>query len=279
MPRLEAAIVAAALCAAAAPSLAASDVAVVPVGKELRITGGVDAASIQVLPGGTTGALTVTGVDGTTVNGAASATFQRVRSVLVLLGTGDDRVDVADVFLPGNLRIGVSGGADRVRLLGVAVGGRCVVRCGDGVDDVSTDTRCVFHRSFLVRGEAGNDGIVIGGGEFRDRLRLQAGPDDDRLLVQGATCTDLSRFETFGGRGHDLVELVSSTFLDDVRVAAAFGDDRVRIASCRFERDLSLDGGVGRLDAVTFEPGSTFARLLDLSGFEFEVGVPIDLLR
>lgn len=270
------AIVLAALAALVSPALAAGDVTAAVTGRRLTVTGDASSNSVTFTPGGRTDAVTVTPTGGTTLNGAGAAvTFDGVRSITVTMGAGDDRVDFTNLKLRGDARVRMEDGNDSVYFTATAIRGRVAVRGGAGTDLVRTDSSATFYGSFRAAGEKGNDELQIVNAQFRERLRIDAGDDDDRVLLQGVTCTDTARVEVHGGPGLDLAELLSSSFGHDVFVDAGPDDDRVRLVTSRFSRNVSAFGGPGTGDALSLEGVNVYLRFRTFDGFE--EGEPLPL--
>jgi hypothetical protein len=257
-----------ALAALAASAFADNDVAGVVTGKMLTLTGDAFSNYVTITPGGATDAFTVTGVNGTTVNGAAAATFLGVRSVTVAMGAGDDRVDLTSLKVRGNVKIRLDDGNDSVYFTATSIRGKTFVRCGAGTDTVRTDGGAIFYGSFSARGDAGNDELQVVNAQFRSRLHVEGGNDDDHVLVQSVVTKPGVRAEVFCGHGLDLVELLFSQFGDDVFVDAGPDNDRVRLAFSSFALQLSAFGGTGADDVLSVEGGNSFTRPRQYDGFE-----------
>lgn len=262
-------IVCVALAALVSPALAAGSVTATLTGRMLTVTGDGVANSVTFTPGGKTDAVTVTPTSGTTLNGAAVAvTFENVRSIDVKMDAGDDRVDFTSLKLRGNVRVRMDDGNDSVYFTGTAIRGRVAVRCGNGLDLVRTDSSAVFYGSFRASGEKGNDELQIVNSQFRNRLRLDAGDDDDHVLLQTVTTTDTARVEVYCGPGLDFAELNVSTFGQDVFVDAGPDNDRVRFLTSRFSRSVSAFGGPGEDDVLSLEGSNVYLRFRTFDGFE-----------
>ena len=254
--------------AVSAPAFA-GDVAAAMSGKLLTLTGDDEANAVVITKGTTTDAYTLTPGPGTTVNGVAGAlTYEGVRSITISMGGGNDRVDVGVVDLRGDLKIRLGDGDDAAFLTGTVVRGRTVVRGGAGADTVHLESGARFHGPVRVLGESGNDELQFFGAEFRNRLRVEGGADDDHVLVQSVVCQEFSRFEFLGGRGHDFAELVLSQFGNDAFVDLGRDEDRLRVAACRFTLDIEAFGGIGVDDVLSLEAGNVFLRLQTYDGFE-----------
>ena len=113
-----------------ASALAAGDVQITVdlTTNELRATGDGSGNEISIAEGSSLGTYTVTGLNGTTLNGAASDDFDGIRGFVINLAQGNDRVVMSPTLVRGNLRIILGEGADTVSLDGVRVHGRTAIR-------------------------------------------------------------------------------------------------------------------------------------------------------
>lgn len=257
------------LLVAAASAYADGNVTAAVEGRRLVLQGDAGSNWVTIAPGGTSGGYTVTPVNGATVNGASAAqTFRGVRSIVARMGAGDDRVDVGAIKLRGALKIVLEDGNDQVYLTGCAIRGAVRIRCGAGTDTVRTDSPAIFYGSFRARGEKGNDELQAVNAQFRGRLRVDAGDDDDHVLLQGLTCTSAAPVEVYSGPGLDLVELFSDQFGTDAFIDTGPDDDKVRLLNTRCTGDVSVFGGIGEDDVLSLESGNVFSRTRTLDGFE-----------
>jgi hypothetical protein len=254
---------------AAAPAFADGDVSAVVNGRTLTLFGDDLANTVTISAGGASREVTVTPGAGTTVNGVADASvFAHVRNVRVVMGDGDDTVVFDHVTLRGSVRVRLDAGDDTLRFTASTVRGPTSARCGDGVDLVRTESSSFFGGPVAIRGEWGNDALELTSARFRERLLVDAGGDDDHVLVSSVLCDPTSDLVCFGSRGLDLVEIVSSRFAHDLFVDAGPQDDRVRIASTRVEHDVACFGGNGFDDVLSLESGNTFVRVATYDAFE-----------
>jgi hypothetical protein len=261
------------LVALGAPAFADGNVVAVLSGRTLTLTGDAGSNWVAFSSGGATDAVTVTPSNGTTLNGAGAATFAKVRSVVFVMGAGADRIDFnSTVKLRGGVKADLGDGNDSIYFAGCQTRGRVAVRCGAGLDLVRTDSSALFHGPVNVKGDAGNDELQFANAQFRNRLHVEGGLDDDHVLLQSVTFTSSARAEVFAGRGLDFVEVLFSTFANDVRLDAGPDLDRVRLAQDTFSLDVSAFGGPGFDDVLSLESGLVFRRFRKFGGFE--EGVP-----
>lgn len=199
--------------------VARADVVTALSGSHLRITGDDSPDAIAITPGDQ-GGVTVTGFDGTLVDGSSDAiTFFGVRSVTVRLMHGADHVAVAWLGFRGTLDIGMGKGNDTVDLDEV-VGGTLKIATSQGYDVVN-----LFGPSYFdwarIRTGSGSDLITVDGVAVGSDLYVVAGRDDDDVVLEG-------------------IEIY-----DDVDVHLSDGDDVLWFGYAEVWDDTDLDGDGG----------------------------------
>lgn len=140
----------------------------------------------------------VTGQDGTTVNGAATAEVTGVRKTIkVLLRGGDDSFTFSG-DAPGRLRVVGGPGDDVIDLQNGFIDGPLQVSTGGGNDtvmvamDVSRTTR-------IVTG-GGNDTVVLQGAALQRKARIGTGGGDDDVTVLDTFIGQRLRAQLGGGQ-------------------------------------------------------------------------------
>jgi hypothetical protein len=181
----------------------------------------------------------VEGLDGATIDGAASVTFSGVtRGLSVDLGGGDDALlltarapsgPVSDaVFLALSIRGGAGDDVvvfDHVRLLG-----KTSLDLGDGADTAAAFASAL-RAALRLRGGEGDDLAFVGlSSEVRAKTQLSLGLGDDVVLVENA-----------------IVE-------EKLRVVLDAGDDAAGFALLSAPVAGKIDGGLG--DDLVLEDGS-----------------------
>jgi hypothetical protein len=179
---------------------------------ELTITGDGDNDSIAILGTANPGELTITGSDGTSVNGTVngSVTIGGVTSNLIVnLGAGNDNLTLNRVYIAGNIQIDTSDGADIVRL-----GNTAPV---SPTQDLAIDTG------------AGNDQVLAEHGNVYVGARFEVftGTEDDSIVIQGASAIAFSDFQT--REGNDRIFVGGYTTLSTIRTSGSEGIDHLTL--------------------------------------------------
>ncbi len=215
-----------------ARQLLAGDVLVNVVGGNLRIEGDADANKIMITSGAEAGSFVVTGLDGTTLEGATDPiAVAGVRNIRVNLGEGDDLAAVVGANVRGNVSIQTGAGADRV-LVGTGAG--ATELAGMLPADVSVNVRGV--------------------------LRIDTNGGLDQVAVDDAVAGLLS---VDSGEDNDVVSLGSTAPLGDsaarlavghgVHVNLGAGNDELNIDQLSTRGGIVVWGGLGdnSIDANT----------------------------
>jgi len=209
---------------AAARKLLAGDVLVNVVGGNLMIEGDADANKIMITSGAEAGAFVVTGLDGTSLDGAADPiTVTGVRNIRIDLGEGDDLAAVVGANVRGNLSIQTGVGDDRV-----------LVGTGEGAIELA--------------GLLPADASV----SIRGALKVNTGSGLDHVAIDDATASLLS---VDAGEDDDVVSLGSTAPLGDlsarlavrhgVHVNLGDGDDELNIDQLNTRGAILARGGLG----------------------------------
>ena len=160
----------------------------------LTVTGDSAADDIAIVGTANPGEITITGRNGTTINGTpnGNATIPGVTADLILeLGDGDNVLDMDNVYLAGN--IGVTTGADNDRIsLGatspVSPANDLAVSSGAGNDVIFENSYHVFvGRNNILNSGTGNDSIVLGGASALGSIIAVTGEGTQNVLLDGCT--------------------------------------------------------------------------------------------
>jgi hypothetical protein len=209
-------------------------------GTRLTIDGDGAPNGVALTGGDQSGDVLVTGLDGTTVNGLASATFAGVRGVTVELGDGADRVELRQVTVRGAVRIRLGKGDDAFVAEQARVRGRLDVRTGRGADLVMIGPQADVGRLCRIRTGRDRDSVVVQSSDLSGLEVSTAGGDDLLALadtrVRGGT-------DVFAGIGEDAVLLQHVVFQGDVDLNLGEDDDVLELDTVTFEEDADLDGG------------------------------------
>jgi hypothetical protein len=247
------------LPALGAVALAAGDVQVVVAGdtQTLFMTGAGDANNVLVTWDGVVGSFTVTGRDGTTINGLPAVQVTNVLNFDVDLGAGDDVLGFSGTAVRGNLVLKLGDGADSVTLDAVRVRGRTRVFGGLGSDRITASNHCVF-KAFTARAQEGDDVIEVLDSAFLDRCRLDGGYGEDSILLRDDVFGRYARVEIRGGHDDDEVEIEDCAFKNDVFVWLEQGDDHLILDDNDFKLDAVFSGGGGDDDDLSLRSGNNF---------------------
>ncbi len=237
-------------------TLPAGNVAAFLLGGDLIVVG--DHADNAVEIRVTDGNLVVKGRGGTgtTVNGSASAVFQGVPAIAddlkVLLGVGDDMLDVVGVGVGGDVSIQADGffakfagghGDDQILLDQMIIGGNLDVSTGGGDDAVLLERSTVASDTTIKTG-AGDDRLALVGVGLGDSLTLDTGAGNDKLFLTGTAVGGPTSVRTGAGR-----------------------DDIILHGVNPLNGPVSLDGGSGK-DRAEIDAATTFAAGLVVRRFE-----------
>jgi Ca2+-binding RTX toxin-like protein len=200
-----------------------------------RLANGITLSSSGEAP---EGALRITGQDGTTVNGEAEVGALATGRVRVLLGAGDDLLQI-QAEIPGEVTIRAGAGNDRVDLFGGEMRG-----------------------ALRIEGGVGDDVVTSNGPLQRRSVRIDGGPGDDFIGTYSFSCYDGS-LAIDGGPGADFVAVDPPGNLlvlpcgvrGDLAVETRAGEDQVSIGT-------RLDGALG----VALGPGDDVLDLCAVVG-------------
>jgi len=126
--------------------------------------------------------VTITGLDGTTINGQSSpANFAQVtRDLRVKLAGGDDVLTLRVMSTGRDLSVDLGRGADAVTLDGVAVGRNLAVRGAGGPKSLDLRNVTVAGRTSLATG-AQADTVSLADSTFTGKATIRTGAGDDAI--------------------------------------------------------------------------------------------------
>lgn len=214
------------------------------------------------------GTYTLTGRNGTLVNGEAAVTFEGVRTFDFDLANGDDVLQFTDVIVRGSLRVRLDEGADTVRLSGVRVRGRTAIRGEGGDDHVITSGNSVFAGTFAVSGGDQGDRIELTDSTFRNRVSIGTGDGANVVLLQHSTFEQFAQLRIGFGAGDDELRVDDCTVDNDLKADMRSGDDQAVLTDSHFKLDVSLNGGGGSNDDLSYRSGNRFRRFPSFRSFE-----------
>jgi hypothetical protein len=270
----------------------------------LTITGDSAADDIAIVGTANPGEITVTGRNGTTINGTpnGSVTIPGVTADLVLaLDDGDNVVDMDNVYIARDIRVTTGVGSDNITLgaaspvspandlivstgsgqdsirLGVTiynvyVAADCVIAAGDGNDVVSAYGASSLAQ-FSVTGDGGADSLLLVGVTAGGQMTVTGNDGDNSLAVLTSSAFSLYVTSFFDA---DTIYVDTVFTRDDMRIGrtAAPGGDQtgqddltITVASSIFRR-LDVYGGGG--DDTIYLSGNVGTTP---EGFGFSIGV------
>lgn len=201
--------------------LLAGNVSATLKGHTLKIIGDNEGNALEFSGDG--GTINVAGVDGTTVNGDAGATFDGVTKVIVKMNGGDDHIRVGtgidgfdfdaafkvdmgkgnDTFdingdeanphrFGGDLSIDMGSGNDQLYSEATTYGGKVKVNLGSGNDIYGTgaDGTNVYAQAVKVKLGSGNDDYFSYGNEFQSTLKINGGSGSDGFITDNEFLPD-----------------------------------------------------------------------------------------
>lgn len=254
------------LVALSGASALANNVKLVREGELVKITGDMQPNSITVTQSNT-GNLTVTGSNGTLVNGQPSDTLRgfAINAMEVLMNGGNDRVSFSNVRIANDLFINLGTGNDlvltggmpslvganctiegdlgteTVRLTGWTIGGDLNVFGGTGLLNATLSQLSVGF-GLTVIGDSLNDSVSILGCEIGDITTVETKSGADKIAV-----TDFIGFglSVSTDTGIDQVSMTNVVTLEDIGVNTGTEGDSVVMTTVSSGKNIlvSLDAG------------------------------------
>jgi hypothetical protein len=183
----------------------------------LTITGDTAADDIAIVGTANPGEITVTGRNGTLVNGVAngSTTISGVTAhINADFGTGNNVINVDNIYLAGHLQLAMADGVDRV-ILGatgvVSTGLHCTVATGRGNDIVRAEDYHVYIvGSLTVQPGDDLDSVFLIGASSLTSINIEKG----NLSSRGESLECLLRGVTSAGR----IGVTSSAGLNNIAI-------------------------------------------------------------
>jgi hypothetical protein len=170
----------------------------------LTITGDAAADDIAVVGTANPGEFTITGRNGTTVDGMASVTISGVTADLVVdLRDGDDVFDMDNVYIARDIVVMAGSGDDFIRLgqtSPVSPARDLTVVCGSGDDVILQPSYHVFvGRDSAVVGALDNDSIVLTGASAQGSISVVTHAGSQNIVFDGCTAGVSLSVSTFIG--------------------------------------------------------------------------------
>ena len=265
-------------------TLLAGDVTAQFIGRDAVLRGDAADNSIEILVDA--GNVIVRGLDGTTVNGAATdfvlvSGSDRIRDDLriflgagndrlvvgnglmiagrltIWAGAGDDRVAVADATVGDDVRIFGMSGSDTISIQATTIRDDLKIRGGSGASLINVSDSIIGDNARIHGGSSADD-IVVTGTTIRHNTRVFAGAGSDNIVMQNATVG--RNLRAFAGAGNDVLMIDNSMVGDDARVFAGAGNDSV-VSQASTVRDRFLAWGGAGGDAIEVDAASSAGRM------------------
>jgi hypothetical protein len=232
------------LLATAGDLWALGDVAVGVDAGKLSIVGDVNPNRLQVLPGVGPGAFVVVGLEGTAVNGVASAMVEGVEKIAIDTGGGVDVVEILEVELDGSLVVKMGDDSDTLTVEGGRFRKKVELRGGKQDDEIRIRHGTRIGGKLLLKGGKHRDLLVLNGVSLGEDAEVKGGSGDDTLVLQYSSADDGANVVFAAGDGDDDVTLLASRF-DDIQGYLGEGDDDLEIESCDFDGSVRAEGNDG----------------------------------
>ena len=232
-------------------TLLAGNVTAALVGSDLQLNG--DSAANDIRISRTTAGIIVQGLNGTTINGAATdfvaypiaATSNG--SIQANLGAGSDKLQLDGIDLDDALTVDGGAGDDSLGLTSSAIHGRVLFTGGAGNDTFFGETSTIDGNVSANMG-AGNDLFTLRTSEVKGDLTLDGGAGADRLAFDAVTVGGTLRAGM--GEGNDDIRIANGSQLQKVFVTGGRGADLVQINDSTISQSLKAKLGRGN-DSVT----------------------------
>jgi hypothetical protein len=255
----------------AANALASGGVQAVVTEGVLDVAGDDEANVLRIAAASEPGAVIVSGLEGTTVNGGGDpVALADVGSLRIVGAAGDDRIELLQLDLPGKLLVKLGRGHDILVLQEVRVGRRARIEGSADRDDVVIRGFSRFRDRLVVATGKGPDAVTLTNVSLARGLRIDTGSGRDAVLVQFSVLDPGDEMLVRSGNGEDDVTLLGSDFLDDVDLDLGGDDDDLLIEDCDFDDEFEADGGDGH-DELDFDGTNSFDavdRIVDFEAFD-----------
>lgn len=237
----------------------------------LDVAGDDEANVFRIAAATEPGAVVVTGLEGTTVNGRSDPVMLAgVSSLRIVSGAGDDRMELLQLDLPNKLRVMLGRGHDGLVAQDVRVRGQARIKGSKDRDDVTIRGFSRFHDRLIIKTGKGPDMVTLTNVGLSRGLRIDTGGDADSVLVQFCKLDPGEKMHVRSGKGNDTVTLLGSQFFDDMELDLGDDDDDVLVEDCDFDDEFAVDGGSGH-DELDFDGTNNFEAFAPRRIVDFEV--------
>ncbi len=234
-------------------------------GEVLSLRGDAAGNSVRITQN-SQGTVVIQGLDGTTINGRSSVSFNGSgleKTDLRLFG-GADRLEIIGLRVSVDHNIEMGQGNDTVILNGVSSGVNTSVKTDDGADRV-TATGVRTGSDFYIETGQGSSNIAVSSTTVGKTLTIIGGDSVDVVAVSGTTTREDLNVEA--KKGDDRVTLTSVRSYKNIKVIADVGNDHVATTDVRADHDAVFDGGDG-FDTLVRRGFLIGGQKLEIKGFE-----------
>jgi hypothetical protein len=237
---------------------AAGDIQAVVTDGVLDVEGDDESNVFRIAAGTEAGAVVVSGLEATTVNGGGQpVALAGVGSLRIVAGGGDDRIELLQLDLDEKLLVKLGKGHDGLVLQDVRVRGRARIKGSADRDDVTIRGFSRFSDQLIIETGRGPDAVTLTNVGLARGVHIDTGGGADTVLVQFCGLDPGEEMLVRSGNGEDAVTLLGSDFFDDVELDLGDDDDDVLVEDCDFDQEFDADGGDGD-DEFDFDGTNTF---------------------
>lgn len=217
------------------------------------------------------GDVTVSGVDGTTINRQSgpftidTANGQLPGGISANLGRGSDQVFIEDITVNGRAVIFGGAGDDSVGLFQTSVTDDVFVQTFSGDDSISLDEVQVGDR-LTIHALRGDDVIGLDEVDVAGFTLITSGQGNDDLGLRNATHRKSAFIST--GLGEDFVGADQLTVNGNTGLLTGFGSDDVYLNDSQFNGRTYAFGGFGSNDNLEVDGTTEFSRNPRVRNFE-----------
>jgi hypothetical protein len=234
-------------------------------GEVLSLRGDAAANSVRITQN-SLGTVVIQGLDGTTINGRASVSFNgsRLEKTDLRLFGGADRLEINNLRVSVDHNIEMGQGNDTVILNRTVSGVNTSVKTDDGTDRV-TATGVRTGSDFSIETGQGSSNVSVSSSTVGKTLTIIGGDSADTVAVSGTTTRGDLNVEA--KKGDDRITLTTVRSYKNIKVITDVGNDRVATTDVQASYDAVFDGGDG-FDTFVRRGFLRGGQKLEIKGFE-----------
>ncbi len=104
------------------------------------------------------------------------------KNIAVETGIGNDQISLANIDIPGFLRVGTATGDDTLSITDTRAAGKGTIDLGSGNDTAALDTVGIGDK-FRLASKGGDDDVTVSGGSYAGKSGFDGGPGTDGITV------------------------------------------------------------------------------------------------